>query len=114
MVAPEASPNAIALRWATRTNQRSDSGDSESGEIAWQSAPLAPSDVGRTALATKALLEFVAMARTKICDMLVAAEVGQVDLAVCLGLPPELSKLHARHQARIVGRSAAPPSTIVP
>jgi len=32
-----------------------------------------------------ALLEFVAMARTKICDMLVAAEVGQVDLAVLGG-----------------------------
>jgi len=32
-----------------------------------------------------ALLEFVAMKRTKICDMLVAAEVGQVDLAVLGG-----------------------------
>merc|ERR1712194_493357 len=32
-----------------------------------------------------ALLEFVSQKRTKICDMLVAAEVGQVDLAVLGG-----------------------------
>merc|ERR1712050_282811 len=32
-----------------------------------------------------ALMEFVTMSRTKICDMLVAAGVGQVDLAVLGG-----------------------------